>query len=203
MSSPAPVCPSIPPEGKAVPAAPCLDRQTSSIPAWIAAIQQQPFVGAKWCWCPRAPLPPCHNLQPAGIRQGLFRGGQACRARPCRAACPLPPRTDPAAQHWRRSGGEHVGGHSIQRHRQDQSEYLPPTHPADCWVEDSRKRHPGVPSCHPAAVCVQSGLCSPTSTSVSQATSRSSSSALEHDHIVIKHSQPRMESRRHRATRSC
>lgn len=129
VSSHAPVCSSTPPEGRAVSAAPCLDRQLSSIPAWIAVIPQQPFVGANWCWCPKAPPPPRHNLQPAGIKQGLFRGSQACRAQPRWAACPLPPGTHPAAQHRRRSGREHVGGHDIQRHRQDQSEYLPPAHP--------------------------------------------------------------------------
>lgn len=170
---------------------PCMDRSDT-------------FVGVNWCWRPTAPLRPCHNQKPAGIRQGLFRGGQACRARPRWVACLLLPGTDPAARHQRRSGGEHARGHSIWRHRQDQSDYLRPGHP--CGAGDQKMGGRGTQGCPPITLlqcgCRQ-GLRTPTSASVSRATSTSSSPAPRQDHTGVKHSWPRTGSRWRRTTRRC
>lgn len=112
------------------------------------------FVGVNWCRHPTAPLHPCHNQKPAGITQGLFRGGQACRAWPRWVACLLLPGTDPAAWHQQRSGGEHARGHSIWRHRQDQSDYLRPGHP--CGAGDQKMGGRGTQGC-PSITLLQCG----------------------------------------------
>ena len=94
VSSPAPIHPSTRPEERAEPAAPCPDRQPSSIPACIAAIANSPSLGLIWCRRPTFPPHPTtvssqqasgrgyseaarraeHGLteQPACSRQGLI-----------------------------------------------------------------------------------------------------------------------------------